>query len=326
MTRTLPPVHLRPAVAADVPACVDCYYRASEALLQARGETPWPRNPPALARLFEHLVTSDPECAVVAVSGAVPGDGELVGFALAHRRADRWLLGFLFVLPDWQGGGLGRALVEATLPDDHARWRLGVCVEAVQPVATGLYASLGMVPRLPLYLLLGTLRTGALRERPDLLVATPFAALDPAPGEPGTGSPLGPNALAAVGRLDRALLGGERPADHRLLRASGRLGLVFHRPGTPPNEAIGYGYVQPVGRIGPVLMTEPSLLEPALAELTTAVTPSDGWQVTVPGVAAHALGPLLAGGLRIDGGPAIYAADWDGPPFDRYLPMNSAIL
>ena len=59
--------------------------------------------------------------------------------------------------------------------------------------------------------------------------------------------------------------------------------------------------MQPVGRIGPVLVAEPALLGPALAELTAAVTPSDGWQVTVPGIARDALGPLLAAGLRIDG-------------------------
>jgi hypothetical protein len=109
-------------------------------------------------------------------------------------------------------------------------------------------------------------------------------------------------------------------------RGTRRLGLLFHAPGRPEGEPLGYGYVQPSGRIGPLLMREPDLLEPALAELTTAVTPSGGWQAVVPGVARHALLPLLRAGLRIDGAPAIHAATDEGPPFDRYLPMNSALI
>ncbi|HRZ38924.1 MAG TPA: potassium/proton antiporter, partial [Candidatus Paceibacterota bacterium] len=46
-------------------------------------------------------------------------------------------------------------------------------------------------------------------------------------------------------------------------RAAGRMGLLFHRPGDR-EDAVGYGYVQPSGRIGPVLVREPWMLTPAL--------------------------------------------------------------
>jgi hypothetical protein len=68
------------------------------------------------------------------------------------------------------------------------------------------------------------------------------------------------------------------------------------------------------------------MLTPSLAELTDAVVPMAGWQAIVPGVAGHALQPLLDGGLRIEGSPAVYGADWDGPPFDRYLPMGFGLV
>ena len=139
------------------------------------------------------------------------------------------------------------------------------------------------------------------------------------------GAPLGEGLLARLATLDREILGVERPQEHQLCRSTGRLGLLFHRPGAP-DDAYGYGYVQPVGRLGPVVVREPWMLTPALAELTDAIVPPGAWQAIVPGVAVDALVPLLDGGLRIEGSPAIYAADWDGPPFDRYLPMGFGLV
>ncbi len=116
-----------------------------------------------------------------------------------------------------------------------------------------------------------------------------------------------------------------KPAGVDAFDATGRLGLLFHRPGAP-DHADGYGYVQPAGRIGPVLVREPWMLQPALGELTGALEPMIAWQAVVPGIAAHALRPLLEGGLRIEGSPAVYAANWSGPPFERYLPMSFGLV
>ena len=321
MTGSLPPYALRPAGRDDIPACVDVFHRSSEALIASRREPIPPRNSPPMARLFEHLMETDPVGAWVAVAG-----GSIVGFALAHRRGDRWFLGFLFVLEEWQRGGMGRALLARALPADRDRCTLGGCAEAIQPVSTGLYARFGMVPRMPVYLLAGELRPDALAREPDRLGVTPLSALDDAPRTLGGGSPYGPRALGRVAAIDRELLGAERTEDHRFWRATGRLGLLFHPPGDSDGDGLGYGYVQPSGRLGPILVREPSLLTPALAELTDAVVPPGAWQAIVPGAAAHALVPLLTGGLRIEGGPAVYASDGAGPPFDRYLPMNFALV
>jgi len=321
MAGSLPPYTIRPAGPSDVPACLDVFHRSYEALVASRRGPIMPRNGPPLLRLFEHLVAGDPDGAWVAEA-----DEGMVGFALAHRRGDRWFLGFLFVLEAWQRGGLGRALLEQALPGDREHHRLGVCAEAAQPVATALYARYGMVPRTPIYLLAGELRPGSLQRDRKRLDVTPLSALDDGPREVGGGSPFGPRALARVAGIDQELMGAERTDDHRFWRSTGRQGLLFHRPGERDGEALGYGYVQPSGRLGPVLVREPGLLTPAIAELADAVDPPGAWQAIVPGTATNALVPLLRGGMRIEGGPAIYAADWDGPPFDRYLPVNFALI
>jgi GNAT superfamily N-acetyltransferase len=322
LAATSPGTQLRPAVAADVDDCVTVYHRSMEALLASRHEPIPPRNGAPLARLFEHFVRTDPDGAWVAIE-----DDEIVGFAIAHRRGDRWFLAFLFVLEAWQGMGVGHALLERALPADADRpgLRLGVCAEAIQPVSTALYARSGMVPRAPIYLLAGRLRAGVLERDPTRLDPVPLTMLDDLPFEPG-GSPPGPNALAGVTLVDREVLGVERPQDHAFWRATGRLGLLFRDPWHREGPPLGYGYVQPSGRLGPVVVRDPRLLPAALAELTDAVTPPDAWQAIVPGPAAEALVPLLRAGMRIEGGPAVYAADWDGPPFDRYLPMSFALI
>ncbi len=323
MPGRLPPHRLRPAVVADVDACVDVFHRSYESLQAARHEPLQPRNSPPLRKLFTHLVSHDPDGAWVATRA---GSDEVVGFALSNRRGDRWFLSFLFVLEAWQAGGLGRELLRAALPDDPGAWRLGVCAEAIQPISTALYARHGMSPRSPIYLLAGELRPDAVPRDADRLAATPFSALDAdTPSVPGGGAPLGGALLARLAAIDRELGGVERPQDHQLCRTTGRLGLLFHPPGAP-DQADGYGYVQPAGRIGPVLVREPWMLQPALGELTGALEPMIAWQAVVPGIAAHALRPLLEGGLRIEGSPAVYAANWSGPPFERYLPMSFGLV
>jgi GNAT superfamily N-acetyltransferase len=277
------------------------------------------RNSPPLARLFEHLLATDPDGAWVAEA-----DDGIVAIALAHQRGDQWFLGFLFVLPEWQGRDVGRGLLEKALDAMGAspsRARLGVCVEAAQPIATALYARWGMVPRVPLYLLTGRLDPARLAGTAGTIRATPFASLA-GPGTPGRGSPLDEGLLSALGTVDRAVLGIDRPADHGFWRSTGRIGLLFGDPTSPS----GYGYVQPSGRVGPVVVREPGSLLPALRVLTGTVPPPDGWQIIVPGPAGDVLRALLDAGLRIDGGPVLWCGTWVGPPFDRTIPMQFALV
>jgi hypothetical protein len=244
-----------------------------------------------------------------------------VAFGMAHQRGDHWFLAFLFVLPEWQGQGIGRALVERSLPPALERDRIAVCVGSAQPVSTALYSTFGMSPRVPLYVMTGFLEAGALPDGVDGDRGLEALAFEALAGRGATGH----GQLADhVASLDRELLGYERPQEHRFWRGLESKGYLYFGPGD--SEAAGYGYVEGSGRIGPVAVREPELLPHVLGHLVRAVTPLGGWQVVVPGPAREAWLPLLKAGLRIDGPPAIYSATWPGPPFDRYLPLNFALL
>jgi hypothetical protein len=235
--------------------------------------------------------------------------GLVVAFGVVMVREGDAFLSFLFVLPPWQGRGLGRAIVSACLDGAGTTVRLATCAEADQPVSTGLYASLGLTPREPVYLLRGTLDEEALPRLPAAVLARPIGA-----------EALSPS--GAISELDLRLLGYRRAHDHAFWAAGGRLGWLFEGEAGP----LGYGYAHPSGRIGPVAAAEPGWLPAILGHLVRSVPVLEGRQAVVPGVASGALLALLSAGLRLDGTPAVYCTDRPGPQLDRYLPMSFALL
>ena len=311
----MPGPTLRQIGAADLSACTAVFYAAMEELQDRRGEGRWPRDQAALTRLLRRLVASHPAGAWLAESA-----GSTVGFGIAVERERLWFLGFLFVDPAFQAVGLGRRLLERTLPaggPDAWRARGGVlatCVDASQPAATGLYAGYGLMPRVPVHLLTGTARPGALGRLPDALEAAAFETLEAA----GQDRVLGD----ALDELDLGAVGHRRPLDHGDDRGEGRHGWLYrHRRS---GAVIGYGYVQPSGRLGPVVVRDGSMLEGVVAHLMTTVRPAGGWQLVVPGP-SPALPALLRAGLRLDGSPGILCTTEPWLAAERYLLRSFAL-
>lgn len=302
---------IRPMRPEDLSACADVFYAALDELYARNARPPLPRNPAPMIRLFGHLLGTDPSrCQVAETASGV------VGFGIAQRRRSTWFLSFLFVHPEHQSAGLGRRLTLSCLEADvDAGITRAVCAESIQPVSLAVYASLGMAPRVPLFLLTGGPRADGPVGDPSALVASSFAEL----------AATDHRALAAaVDGIDEATLGYEHPQDHRFWSASGRQGWLFRDPAG--GGVVGYGYAQASGRIGPVATTESRWLGPALAHLFGAVAPSDGWQLYVPGP-SPVLPALLGGGFRIDDdAPILWCATSDGPAFDRYLLGSYALL
>jgi len=290
---------LRVAAAADIPAMLEVFFSAMEELDTKRGRPLQPRNAAPLEMHFGHLLSTDPRSCYVA------DDHErVIAFGIVMRRGGEAFLSFLFVTPSWQGRKIGRAVLDACLRgagDDVER--ISTCAEADQPVSTGLYASAGIAPRMPIYLLRGGLPSGALPDLPDSVQRRGIRAED-------------------VAAFDRELMGYERPQDHALWTRERDGVLFFDHAGV----ILGYGYAHRSGRIGPVAAVEPSYLPGFIGSLVRTTDVLEGRQLVVPGQAITALQPLLAAGLRIDSTPAIYCSEGPGPRFDRYIPMSYALL
>jgi len=313
---------IRPARPDDLAACAEVWQAALSDYLVRLGQTEPLGDIGAVTALYGHLCSTDPDTFLVATrpDDAAPGGERVVGFVVALVRGDLWFLSMLFVLPEEQGIGLGRTLLERVLPRTGTTRARMTATDSAQPISNALYSRYGMVPRVPLLHLLGDVRRpDRLSPLPGGIVVTPF---DEIVGRAPDGS--GHRELAAsIGRIDAAVAGFEHPDDHRYLRLGGRQGYLYVWAG---GEHLGYGYTSAAGRVGPVAVHDAALVAPILGHLLQAVTPRGAFATWVAGSAGDAVQQLLAAGLRLEGFPILLC--WDEPLIDlrRYLPISPGLL
>jgi GNAT superfamily N-acetyltransferase len=262
-----------------------------------------------VVRLYGHLQATDPERFVVATRAE-----RIVAFASAVVREHVWFLSMCFVLPEVQGRGIGRGLLERIAPTDPSIAR-ATATDSAQPISNALYASLGIVPREPLLNFVGT------PMRPEGFGALPSGILPVAFDRLADGDDQ--QLMDAVGTLDRRTLSVSHPVDHRWLRREGRRGFLYHGP---DGEPIAYGYAAEAGRVGPVASLDPDLIAPILGHLTTEVVPRGAFAMWLPGTAGGAIVGALQAGFRLEPFPVLLC--WDRPFADlsRYLPISPGLL
>jgi hypothetical protein len=224
----------------------------------------------------------------------------------------------LFVLPEAQSAGVGRRLLREVMPAPRTM-TLATCTDTAQPISNGLYASLGIVPRLPLFRLVGLPdRLDALLPLPSGIRGIRFDDLGLTHGALGAADL--DDELAAI---DVEVAGFEHRQDHAFVQAEGRVGTLFVDAGGRP---VGYGYASEAGRVGPIAVRDPALLAAAVGHIVTTIEPRGAFGVWLPGDAGEATISLLRAGFRIDGFPCLVC--WDRPfaDFGRYVPISPGLL
>ena len=309
-------ISFRNATEADLPECSRLHREAIDAYIMRLGFPALPVENPGLLRLHAHTLATDPGRFQVAERIGPGGSPRIVAFGSAVERRPMWFLSMLFVDPAEQARGLGRALLERLLPEQLDGWRLATCTDSAQPISNGLYASFGIVPRMPFLNLLG-------RPRPGWTPPALPGGVEASRAEPAADGRLVPGEQAELDALDRELLGFEHPQDHAHdLRE--RPWLFRYRDGS--GRLLGYGYTSEVGRIGPVGVREPALLFPVVAHLLTAVEPRGASSVWLGGHATEAVAEGIRAGLRLEGFPIL--ACWTEPfaDFTRYVPTSPGLI
>lgn len=306
-------LRLRPAGADELEACAEIWRVSINDYIGRIGQPDVPTEVGPLLRLYAHLQGTDPERFVVALDG-----DRVVGFASAVQRERLWFLSMCFVLPEAQGSGVGRRLLTAVAPPDGAV--RATATDSAQPISNALYASLGIVPRLPLLNLIG------LPDRERAVFGSLPSGVRPVDFESIVGEAGGTGhrrLAAAIDALDRELLGVAHPVDHRFLRTEGRRGWLYQGPDGAP---LGYGYGTEAGRIGPVAVRDVALLSPVVGHLMDEITPRGAFALWLPGAAERAVVPALQAGLRLEPFPILLC--WDAPfaDFERYLPISPGLL
>ena len=311
----------RPVRVEELAACAEIWRVSINDYIGRTGQPDVPPEVGPLLRLYGHLQATDPDRFVVALEGE-----RVVAFASALMREHLWFLSMCFVLPELQGTGVGRALLDATAPPaigpDGVPIVRATATDSAQPISNALYGSLGIVPRVPLLNLIGNpTHPEAFGDLPSGVTPVSFEELA---GGAGAAPGDGHRALAAaVDTLDRALLGVAHPIDHRFLRQEGRRGFLYHGPdGTP----VAYGYVSEAGRVGPIAALDETLLAPILGRLTRTVQARGAYALWLPGTADRVVVASLQAGFRLDQFPILLC--WDRPfaDFARYLPISPGLL
>ena len=284
----------------DQRVCADIFVRAMDALHEPQGQPPTDTSDMGwLQESLAYFAESDPEDLVLAVE-----DGAPVAFGCAMRRERFWFLSYLFVLPDAQAKGVGRALLEHLLPPEAERssMDLATVVESRQPVSTMLYSRYGIVPQAPLYWMTHLPGIDGL---PSLA-----AGVHARPIEPDTDG-------EAIDAFDRALLGYARPQDHRMWVRTSETARIFEGD---DGSLAGYGYHGSDDWLTPLAARDEALVGGMIRDLLEAHTgPTKDVVVQISGGSAVLLPQLLAAGMRSDEGAQMIYCSTGRVPGPGYL-------
>lgn len=306
----------RPVRTEEIAACAEIWRVSINDYIVRLGQGELQEETAPLQRLYGHLQSTDPDRFVVAVDT----DDRVIAFAAAVMRERMWFLSMLFVLPEAQGAGIGRELLRRVAPPRDPDVVRATATDSLQPISNALYASEGIVPRVPLFNLVGT------PERSDGFGALP-SGVQPVAFEDLAGGPPGGDGhrrLAdMVDALDRELLGVAHPIDHRWIRQEGRRGFLFNGP---DGEPVGYGYASESGRVGPIAVRDDALMAPIIGWLLSTVQARGAYAIWLPGSAGAAVVGALNAGMRFDEFPLLLC--WDRPFVDaaRYVPISPGLL
>ena len=250
-------------------------------------------------RLYAALAETAPSGAYVARDEGTP-----VGIAVAHALEDEWFLSDLFVEPSFRTSGTGWELLRELTREAGDVTRSGL----VDPSETGglaFFLRRGVALQTPVVTVSGSIPKEeelARMAAGDYRFAT--AQIDPAAQR------------TALASLDRDVRGSARPYDHRYF-ADNATGVAFEING----EFVGYAYVWPSGRIGPMVTSSAAYAVQmfAFALMLLVRTYGASWcRVMIPGTNVRVVRAAMRAGLTIESSQ-IFASD--GPLLDlsRYV-------
>jgi GNAT superfamily N-acetyltransferase len=282
---------LRRMSPADLSEVVVMVGRATADLIRREGlddPPPGDRGREGMAAAIRHLVGTDPDGCWVLERG-----GRIVGAAAAIRRGSCWGLALLFVLPETQGEGVGRALLARAVEYGEGCSRRMIS-SSEDPSAIRSYAAVGLEPH-PAMQAKG-------RVDPSRLGPVSEAVL------PGFADDL-----PLIDEVDAGLRGGSRRVDVEFLLARGAELKVLD-----DGQDRGYFVAAP----GPPLLGGHPLLlgatsEPAAAELLRSALHSAAEPVHLYCLTARqgwAMGVALEAALPLSPGPPLFVSPGLEPP------------
>ncbi|MBV8282370.1 MAG: GNAT family N-acetyltransferase [Candidatus Eremiobacteraeota bacterium] len=258
------------------------------------------------AELWFHLAETSPNGAWVAKDGPTA-----IGVAIAHALEDEWFLCDLYVEPGFRGQGIGRRLLDEVAKDAGDITRSGL-LDARETGALRFFVRRGVSIHTPVLECAGSIpREEELARMAAGEYRFTTTMLDPAR-----------HRLALIA-LDREVRGSGRPLDHEYLAARAH-GVAFFLQ----DEFVGYAYVWPNGRVGPLASSSPAYLVQFFGFSLAALARVHGaaWcTMLLPGPNIRILRVALAVGLAIES-VRLFASDGALPDLNRYVGFHPVLF
>ncbi len=274
---------------------------AKEGDVRALAARRWPDE--SSRQLYRQLAQSSPRGAYVARDEGTP-----IAIGFAHELENEWFLSELFVEPSFRRQGIGSRILREVASDagDAARSCL---LDAAGTEGMSFLARLGVALQVPVLRV-----AGAIPKEDDLM---PMAAGD----YRFATMPIDAQAHAGIlAALDGDARGTARPNDHASFAqlASGTLLLLN-------DECVGYVYVWPDGRIGPMVAASGAYLTQFFGFALVALRRTYGasWcTALVPGSNVRVMRAAVRIGLVLDE-VRIFATDLPQIDLSRYVGFHA---
>jgi GNAT superfamily N-acetyltransferase len=277
---------------------------ATEADVRALAARRWPDE--SSRQLYLNLAEGAPRGVWVARDEGTP-----VGIGFAHALEDEWFLSELFVEPSFRRQGIGSRILREVARDAGDVSRSGL-LDAANTEGMAFFLRLGIAMQVPVLRIAG--------EIPKEEELMPMAAGD----YRFATMPIDAQAHAGLlASLDRDARGSARSNDHASFTqvATGTLLLLN-------DECVGYVYVWPDGRIGPMVASSGAYLTQFFGFALVALRRTYGasWcQALVPGSNVRVMRAAVRIGLQLDQ-VRIFVTDLTQSDLSRYVGFHALVF
>lgn len=286
---------VRAAAVADIEDATDVFLTTLDDLKRRNGLPKTPMDRDDWLQGYTHVLRNG-------IFNVVEVDGRVVGLANGVVRDSIWFLSGFWMLPPYQGKGLGQKLINKTWTDARAHGAEQFFVWAsIDAAALGNYMRLGMLPGYQIF----TLRLSE-------------ESLSGKLGRRHSSYELEELTVQAACEIDRAVRATERQVDHQYwLFDDSRQGFAVRCMG----ELVGYFYLRK-GAVGALAYLDKAHEQPILdIAMKEVLKGGENIFFMVPGINSSTLGYLIGLGARI----VSYSHFLTSAPFgtlENYLPSG----
>ena len=243
-------------------------------------------------------------------------DHKIVGYSFSFLRGSLWFLADLFILPAYQGKGIGKTLIQRTLGSwrGHRIANRTLITPAFNRSSVSLYMRFGMLPRQPLYF------AASPRESVAKSLGSRGAGVTLEVKEPASIKPF----FSRMSQIHKFSLGFPPGWHNEFFSEVQRARCLLFRRN---NRLEGYAFFRRNGRVGPLVVRSASSFRRALEATLRLATEQHSKELTIvfAGTNQEAVLASIRHGFRINY-PLLFLSSKPMGDWDNYLFYSAGLM